>query len=814
MEIRKTILQGGKYQIEKIIGQNIFNKVYLGNICKSNEKIIIKEFSYEYSSNKPLTDKLKRDFIRTGNLLRRLDHRYIVKCLDVFEENCTVYYVTEFSSGVCLRDYLEQSTRFDITLRISEQRSISIIKLIAEALDYLHKRGICHLDVKPSNIIYHHVHNEGYDAIEETDSIKLLDFANAISFKDSLINEDIESSTEPRNAGTPGYAPLELGCHNMKVSPATDIYSLGATWYFLLTGQRPPSATDLLENGGIEDIPGASEKVNRAISAAMNPVMKRRPQSITEFLALYGEELAEPSSQDQIPEFEVEIETENNSQQVLAVGTELTGPSYTYVIQQILGQGGFGITYLASVKLKGLLGTLNSDIKVAVKEFFMKDYCSREDNGTVTFSDNSKGSMSLKYAKKFVKEAIHLSKLNHPNIVKVVESFEHNNTSYYVMEYLEGKSLDDHVMDNLGLSEYEAITFIRQIGSALSYMHSHELLHMDVKPKNVMLKDNQCILIDFGLAKQYDEQGQPESSTGLGAGTPGYAPLEQINYNGEKGFAPTIDVYALGATLYKLLTAKTPPPASVILNDGFDKTELENINVSNETIDVISMAMEPRKKDRIQSIEEFLIMLPNEGYLSNCFKNKKQQKSEDTFVDDKLSPAHHSNMEVINGIPVSWNIKATDYQKNAIRQLLKKLEKLYDGRYVSRNDFISEEEFSIISSKATMTTPMAKTTYRTKNQIFEFIEIIISLTQNSGFTLMDINHFYNDAYTFWDETEDILMPKKEMSFSDLTEASYKSEILMKVCGRKWSCSPFDDTKDQFDRFRFKIMIDSNSFNLK
>lgn len=811
MEIKKTILQGGKYQIEKIIGQNIFNKVYLGNICKSNEKIIIKEFSYDYSSNKSLTDKLKRDFIRTSNLLRRLDHRYIVKCLDVFEENCTVYYVTEFSSGVCLRDYLEQSTRFDITLRISEQRSISIIKLIAEALDYLHKRDICHLDVNPSNIIYHHIHNEGYDAIEETDSIILLDFASATSFKDSLSYEDIEFSSDPRSAGTPGYAPLELSSHSKKISPATDIYSLGATWYFLLTGQRPPSATDLLENGGIEDIPEASEKVNRAISAAMNPVMKRRPQSITEFLALFGEELAEPSSQDQIPEFEVEIETEKKSQQVLAVGTELTGTSYTYVIQQILGQGGFGITYLASVKLKGLLGTLNSDIKVAIKEFFMKDYCSRDDNGTVTFSDNSKGSMSLRYAKKFVKEAIHLSKLNHPNIVKVVESFEHNNTSYYVMEYLEGKSLDDHVIDKLGLSEYEAITFIRQIGSALSYMHSHELLHMDVKPKNVMLKDNQCILIDFGLAKQYDEQGQPESSTGLGAGTPGYAPLEQINYNGDKGFAPTIDVYALGATLYKLLTAKTPPPASVILNDGFDKKELEDIDVSKDTIDVISMAMEPRKKDRIQSIDEFLRMLPSEDNIK--IRIKKKQTSEGTFVEDNERSAHHLNFEKINGIPVYWNSKATDYQRIAIRNLLKRLKKLHDGKYVLINDFISEEEFSILNTKATLPIPPTQTTYRTKDQIFEFIKILISLTQNRGFTLMDINHFYNCDYTFADETEDILMSKEDTSFFALSNSENQHGILTKVCGHKWSNSPFDETKDKDDRFRFKIMIDSSLFNM-
>lgn len=812
MDIKKTILQGGKYQIEKIIGQNIFNKVYLGYICKSNEKIIIKEFSYEYTNNKSLTDILKRDFIRTGNLLRRLDHRFIVKCLDLFEENGTVYYVTEFSSGVCLRDYLEQSTRFDITLHISELRSISIIKLIAEALDYLHKRGICHLDVKPSNIIYHHIHNEGYSAKEETDSIKLLDFANAISFKDSLINDDIESSTEPRNAGTPGYAPLELGCLNMKVSPATDIYSLGATWYFLLTGQRPPSANEVFENGGIVDIPGASEKVNKAIRLAMNPVMKQRPQSISEFLELFGEKLEAPSHHEQVTDFEIVIEKDKFPQQALANGTELIGPTYTYEIKQILGQGGFGITYLASVKLKGLLGTLNSDMKVAVKEFFMKDHCMRDNSGTVTFSDNSKGSMTQKYAKKFAKEAIHLSKLNHPNIVKVAESFEYNNTSYYVMEYLDGKCLDDYVMENIGLSEYEAISYIKQIGSALSYMHSKDLLHMDVKPKNVMLIDSQCKLIDFGLAKQYDEQGQPESSTGLGAGTPGYAPLEQINYSGDKGFAPTIDVYALGATLYKLLTAKTPPPASVILNDGFDKTELENINVSKETIDVISKAMEPKKIERIQSIDEFLKMLPKDDINKNHTKTKNQYGSKWSPFVDKGNSLQDCGFKTINGIPVFWSNIATDYQKNVIRKLLGKMKKVHDGKYVLLDEFVTEEEFSILNPKETLPLSPTKTAYRTKDQIFEFIKKLISLTENV-FTLMDINHFYNCDYTFADNTEDILMAKEDTDFSELMESIDQPGILTKVCGHKWSNSPFDPVKDKYDLFRFKIMIDSKFFDL-
>lgn len=810
-----ALLQGGKYRIEKVIGQGTFSIIYLAIVQSRKDKVIIKEFHLKDINANSLIDRYRKKFIKEGILLQKLDHKHIVKSIDVFDENNTSYYVTEFASGVSLRDYIEQSTRFDLTLRISEYRSIQIIKLIAEALDYLHKRGICHLDVKPTNIMYNHVHNEGYDAIKVPDCITLLDFACAASFNEEVSEKYLEYSSSPK-AFTMGYAPIEQMSNSSRISPATDIYALGATWYFLLTGQRPPSAEEVLEKGGIDDIQGASQKVNNAICAAMNPIMKRRPQSISEFLALFDEKLDEPAEETSMPDFEVEAETVTEPQQALAIGTELIGPSYTYIIQKVLGQGGFGITYLASVKLKGLLGTLNSDMKVAVKEFYMRDYCMRDNSGSVSFSDSSKGSMSRKYAKKFVKEALHLSKLDHQNIVKVAESFEYNNTSYYVMEYLDGKCLDDYVAENIGLSEYESIKFIRQIGTALSYMHSQEMLHMDVKPKNVMLKDGRCVLIDFGLAKQYDEQGQPESSTGLGAGTAGYAPLEQMNYSDDKEFSPTIDVYALGATLYKMLTSKTPPPASVILNDGFDRSELETLNVSRDTIDVITMAMEPMKKKRIQTIDEFLMLLPSEENIKQSGDRSRRASSEETEILEKNNNARRYGLEEINGIPVRWSHKASDYQKKIIRQLLGRMKKLRDGKYVLINDFVSIEEFNAIISRGTTPNnpPSQKTAFDKTKNILRFLTQLNSLIQViGGFTIMDVNHFYNDDYTFADGKEDILMTKKEMSIAELIETENDPEGFQKVCGYKRSYSPLSWFEYRFSTFRFKIMIDSNLFYL-
>ena len=285
----------------------------------------------------------------------------------------------------------------------------------------------------------------------------------------------------------------------------------------------------------------------------------------------------------------------------LSSGTILQGSSYNYRIQKVLGQGSFGITYLASIEIKGSLGTINSNTVVAIKEFFMKDINGRE---KTVVTCGSKGGLYEDYKRKFIREAKNLSKLDHPNIVKVLESFETNNTAYYVMEYIDGGNLNEYIEQHNGLSEAESLKYFKEIASALSYMHSHKMLHLDMKPSNVMLRKNgEIILIDFGLSKQYDENGTPESSTTVGGGTPGYAPIEQSNFRGGI-FEPTMDIYALGATLFKMLTGVRPPEASTIFNEGFPYELLKSKNVSSHIVDIISRAMSSAKRTRFQSISE------------------------------------------------------------------------------------------------------------------------------------------------------------------------------------------------------------------
>ena len=290
----------------------------------------------------------------------------------------------------------------------------------------------------------------------------------------------------------------------------------------------------------------------------------------------------------------------------LQSGTTLQGKAYTYTIQKVLGQGTFGITYLATtqVKVAGALGELETTMQVAIKEFFMKEINGRTDN---TVTTGSQGGIYANYKKKFAREAENLSKLHHPNIVRVLEFFEANNTVYYAMEYVDGGSLDKYIKLHQGISESEVLKQAKQIGAALSYMHAHKMLHLDLKPGNIMLRKNgDIVLIDFGLSKQYDKNGEPESSTSVGNGTPGYAPIEQANYHEGKDFPVTMDVYAFGATLFKMLTGVPPLKADEILNEGFPAYELQKHQVSDSLIACIAKAMSPMKKDRPQSVEAFL----------------------------------------------------------------------------------------------------------------------------------------------------------------------------------------------------------------
>ena len=277
-----------------------------------------------------------------------------------------------------------------------------------------------------------------------------------------------------------------------------------------------------------------------------------------------------------------------------------------YRIIKKLGQGGFGITYLAeNTLLEG---------KVAIKEFFFKEYCERDDSTSyVTVPTSSNRETVLRFKQKFIKEARTIFKLNHPNIVRILDVFEENGTAYYVMEYIEGESLGDMVKRRGAIPEAEALGYVKDAARALVYIHSKNINHLDIKPGNLMKRkeDGKVLVIDFGVAKQYDLatlQGTTTTPVGI---SHGYSPAEQYRKNGVQSFSPQSDVYALAATLFKLLTGSTPPEAMEIQDEGLPVAELQAKQISRPVISAIAMAMKGRH-ERTQSVAEFMSNLKSE----------------------------------------------------------------------------------------------------------------------------------------------------------------------------------------------------------
>lgn len=283
----------------------------------------------------------------------------------------------------------------------------------------------------------------------------------------------------------------------------------------------------------------------------------------------------------------------------LQIGSSLQNGKYR--ILSVLGQGGFGITYLAEQTGLGM--------RVAIKEFFLKGSCQRE-TGTsrvsVPVTDNEE--LVSRCLKKFKAEARKIASLNNDHIVNIIDVFDENGTSYYVMKYLGGGSLAVRLKGG-AVPEKAALKVVGDIADALRSVHNNGLLHLDVKPANILFDERgRSVLIDFGVSKYVDSQQDSSTTSSLIGYSRGFAPLEQVN-SVTASLSPASDIYALGATLYNLVTGEIPPEASVVMDAGITNWPPF---VSEEVKNAITQAMQPRRKDRPQDIDAFLALLPVE----------------------------------------------------------------------------------------------------------------------------------------------------------------------------------------------------------
>ena len=281
---------------------------------------------------------------------------------------------------------------------------------------------------------------------------------------------------------------------------------------------------------------------------------------------------------------------ESNS--FLKVGTLLNHAKYR--IEQYLASGGFGNTY------EGV--NVSLDKKCAIKEFFLKGVVLRDEHTSqvfITHPDNKKAFNSQK--EKFTKEARRLSRLDNSHIVRVFDFFEENGTAYYVMDYIEGESLRElQKRTGKALTEQETLSVLTQMLDALKSIHEAGMLHMDIKPANIMIDNKgKCTLIDFGASKQPSVSDGATTSSAM-AYTPGFAPTEQIGGSSDR-WGPWTDFYALGATLYNLLTNKNPANLDIEV-DGADAFKFPP-NVSDSMRSLIQWLMTPKRTERPQNVD-------------------------------------------------------------------------------------------------------------------------------------------------------------------------------------------------------------------
>ena len=308
-----------------------------------------------------------------------------------------------------------------------------------------------------------------------------------------------------------------------------------------------------------------------------------------------------------------------------------------YRIDRYLSSGGFGNTYVAT--------NIEFNERHAIKEFFMMGITQRDDNQTtVSVSNTANRYAFIQQREKFKKEARRIRQLKNEHIISVFDLFEENGTAYYVMDYVDGENLSDRLKrTGHPMTESEVRRILPQILDALKAVHDADIWHLDLKPANIMIdKAGNIKLIDFGASKQLNAQkGGATTSTAISY-TNGYAPREQMEQNYEK-FGPWTDLYALGATLYNLLTNRRPPlPTDIdddISNDKHESLPMP-ASVSDGMKKIVLWLMQTNRNRRPQTVSDLFARLPppreiskSEEHKSTVLKKEKSSDEEQTILE-------------------------------------------------------------------------------------------------------------------------------------------------------------------------------------
>ncbi len=489
----------GGCRIVKKLGEGGMGAVFLAEHTRLKRQSVIKVIPAHLSSNKQLIARFQRE----AQAAAVIQHPNVVNVFNVGDENGVHFIEMEYVDGDGL-DSLMKKKKI-----IPQMDAVRIIKEACKGLNEAHKHGIVHRDIKPDNIM-----------LTRKGQVKIADFGLA-----RASSGDAELTKVGQILGTPAYMSPEQ-CQGKPTDHRCDIYSLGATFYAMVTGKRPFTGSSVMEimQKHIDEQPISPREYNPDLSIQVAKIILTMMAKKLEDRYQSGEEIVEALDQ-----FLKEEGSEHLEKIQRAIGERFT-------LIKKLGQGGMGAVYSAKANEDG--ERLQTGDVVAIK--VLTQDVSQED------------------VERFRLEAELARKVDHKAIVQVLEYKISKEVNYIVMEFVEGESVRDLLRDNKVLPQTEAIRIVKAAAFGLHAAHEKGIVHRDIKPDNIMVtKDGHVKLADFGVAKSDDAKSEL-TQAGFLVGTPHYMSPEQCS--GEAGVEVTnrADIYALGATLYFMCTGQKP----------------------------------------------------------------------------------------------------------------------------------------------------------------------------------------------------------------------------------------------------------------
>lgn len=535
----------GRYELRDRLGKGGMGVVYRAWDTTLERDVALKLLVTDLASE----DETRERFLREARAAAELNHRNIVKIYDFGEDGGRAFIVMELLEGATLGVLLKSYPELSII------RKLQIMNRVCDGLAFSHSRAIVHRDLKPGNLF-----------LTEDRQVKILDFGLARVASSSLTKSGLVF-------GTPDYMSPEQ-VRGKIVDERSDIFSLGAVFYQLLSGRKPFAAKSLPEVmrkvlteepkplTGREATPALARIVGRALQK--EPL--KRYQRVEELMAdLRGVDPDEPAE----------------------TGSATGEPTQVdrYRIVERIGQGGMGVVYKARDPVL--------DREVAIKSML------------VHFGDDQQARA------RFKQEARSAARLQHPNIVTIYEFGEQDDSPYLVMEFLGGEDLETLIHQQPPLDLVERLDIVAQLCDGLAYAHRQGVVHRDVKPGNIrVLEDRSVKLLDFGVAKltESTRDFKAASSSGSSVGTGAYASPEQISGVEVDGRA---DVFSVGVLAYELTTGRQPftgdSPAAVAyqtLNTEPDPARSLVPNLPEALDRILSRALRKSPDERYPSADE------------------------------------------------------------------------------------------------------------------------------------------------------------------------------------------------------------------